>query len=109
MAELPDVTDTNFDEQVLQSPIPVIVDFWGEHCPPCRVIAPILADCASEYAGRVKIVQLNSDENGETMVRYHVMALPTVLAFVRGEVVSQLNGARPKKDFVAMIEAALGG
>jgi thioredoxin len=107
MAELHDVTDECFDAEVIQSDIPVLVDFWGEHCPPCRAIAPILRDLAAAYAGRVKIVKLDSDENGNSMTRFQVLSLPTVLAFSGGQVVGQLSGARPKKDFQALIDRAL--
>lgn len=107
MAEVVDVTDQTFEREVVESDIPVIVDFWGEHCPPCRQISPMLRDFAGEYAGRVKIVKVNSDENGETMVRYQVMALPTILAFSGGQVIGQIVGARPKKDFKEIIERAL--
>lgn len=107
MSEVYDVTDQTFEREVIESDIPVIVDFWGEHCPPCRVISPILRDFAGEYDGRVKIVKLNSDENGDTMIRYQVMALPTILAFCAGQVVAQIVGARPKKDFKEIIERAL--
>jgi thioredoxin 1 len=108
MAELHDVTDESFDRDVIESDLPVLVDFWGEHCPPCRAIAPILRELATQYSGRLKIVKLNSDENGNTMVRFQVLSLPTVLAFCGGRVVGQLNGARPRKDFQALIERALG-
>lgn len=107
MADLPDVTDASFESEVVAADVPVLVDFWGEHCAPCRVIAPILAELASEYAGRVRIVRLDSDQNGEAMVKYHVMALPTVLAFAGGRVVGQISGARKKKDFADLIERAL--
>ena len=82
MAELGDVTDQSFDQEVIQSDIPVIVDFWGEHCAPCKVISPILSELAGQYQGRIKVVKLDSDTNGATMVRFHVMALPTVLLLV---------------------------
>ena len=108
MAELLDVTDQSFESEVLRCEEPVIVDFWGEHCPPCRVISPILRELADDFAGRVKIVKLNSDENGETMIRFQVMALPTILAFSGGEVVGQITGSRPKRDFVELVERALG-
>lgn len=107
MAELLEVTDESFDREVIQSEVPVVVDFWGEHCAPCRVIAPILRELAARYDGRVKIVKLDSDSNGDTMVRYQVLALPTVLAFANGTVVGQLNGSRPRRDFEDLIERAL--
>ena len=98
--EIHDVTDQTFEREVIHSKIPVIVDFWGEHCPPCRVISPILRDIADEYAGRVKIVKLNSDENGDTMIRYQVMALPTILAFSGGQVVGQISAERTCREVV---------
>ena len=107
MAELLDVTDQSFESEVLRSEVPVIVDFWGEHCPPCRAVSPILREIAEDFAGRVKIVKLNSDENGETMTRFQVMALPTILAFSAGQVVGQITGSRPKKDFVELVERAM--
>jgi len=107
LTEVRDVTDQSFEREVIESEIPVIVDFWGEHCPPCRAISPMLADLAGDYAGRVKIVKLNSDENGDTMIRFRVMALPTILAFAGGQVIGQIVGARPKKDFQEIIERAL--
>lgn len=108
MADLQDVTDATFDAEVIASEIPVIVDFWGEHCAPCRRIAPILHELAGEYAGRVKIVKIDSDSNGQSMVRFGVMALPTVLAFRGGQVVGQITGARKKADFADLIDNALG-
>lgn len=107
MAELHDVDDSSFESEVIESEIPVLVDFWGEHCPPCRAIAPILRELADRYSGRVKVVRLDSDENGSTMVRFQVLALPTVLAFSGGQVVGQLSGARPRKDFQALVERLL--
>lgn len=108
MAGLLDVNDESFEREVLGSDVPVLVDFWGEHCPPCRVIAPILEQLADEFAGKLKVVKLDSDENGATMIRYHVMSLPTVLAFAEGQVVGQITGSRPKKDFVELAQRALG-
>lgn len=97
------MTDQSFPHEVLESPLPVLVDFWGDHCPACRQISPILSDLASEYQGRLRIVKLHAAENAVTSARYGVRAMPTVLAFSRGEVVGQLVGARPKTAFVEMI------
>lgn len=107
MGELHDVTDQSFEQEVLRSEFPVLVDFWGEHCPACRQISPILQDCAEHFSGRVKIVKLHTGENTNTMNRYRVMALPTVLAFANGQVIGQLTGARSKQDFRELIERAL--
>jgi len=103
LAELHDVTDQSFSRDVLESPLPVLVDFWGDHCPACRQISPILSDLAREYEGRLRIVKLHAAENAATSARYGVLAMPTILAFSRGQVVGQLVGARPKAAFVEMI------
>ena len=104
MAELVDVTEANFDEEVLQSETPALVDFWGDHCPACRQISPILKELADEHAGRIKIVKLHAAENPALSARYGVLSMPTVLGFSSGEVVGQLVGARPKSAFEELIE-----
>ncbi len=109
MAELLDVNDADFDESVVRAALPVLVDFWGEHCPSCRAISPILHELAAEYAGRVTILKLHTGENSRAMAHYRVMALPTVLAFAKGRVVGQITGARPKAVFRELVERALLG
>ena len=104
MAELQDVTDQNFDQEVLQSELPTIIDFWAEWCAPCRAIAPIVKDLASQYDGKVKVVKMNIDENPGTPGKYGVRAIPTVLAFKGGNVVEQITGAKPRKAFEEMAE-----
>ncbi|HEX5066440.1 MAG TPA: thioredoxin domain-containing protein [Myxococcota bacterium] len=104
MAELADVTDGSFAREVLESPLPVLVDFWGDHCAACRQISPVLRDLAAEYAGRVRIVKMHAAENPSSAGRFGVRAMPTVLVFSRGQVVGQLVGARPKAAFVEAIE-----
>ena len=104
MAEISDVTDQEFDSEVLQSDLPVVVDFWAEWCAPCRQIAPIVKELADEYDGRVKIVKMNVDESPQVPGKYNVRAIPTVLAFQGGQVVSQLTGARPKAAFEEMLD-----
>jgi thioredoxin 1 len=107
VAELRDVTDQTFAAEVLDAGVPALVDFWGDHCPACRQISPILRDLAAEYEGRVRIVKVHAAENPSTATRYGVRAMPTVLAFAGGQVVGQRVGARPKADFVAMISDLL--
>jgi thioredoxin 1 len=102
-----DVSDASFEAEVLHSEIPVVLDFWAEWCGPCRAISPILKQLAEEYAGRVKVVKINVDENPQTAGRYGVRAIPTVLAFQGGQVVQQLQGARPKAAFDEMIQKLL--
>ena len=90
------VTDETFDREVLQSPRPVIVEYWAQWCGPCRQVAPVLEAIASEHAGRVDVVKLNTDENPATTQRYQVLAIPTVAVFSGGQVVKQVLGARSK-------------
>lgn len=107
MADIAEITDQNFEAEVLKSDKPVIVDFWAEWCAPCRQIAPIIKELDGEYGDRVKIFKMNVDESPSTPGQYHVRAIPTVLAFQNGEVVEQLQGARPKRVFEEMITKLL--
>jgi thioredoxin 1 len=91
------VTDTTFAAEVLASPLPVLVDFTADWCPPCRMIAPVLAEVAAERGDALKVVSLNVDENPETQAAYGVLAMPTLMLFRGGEPVRTLVGARPKR------------
>lgn len=108
MAELHDVTDQTFQQEVIAAGTPVLVDFWGDHCPACRQISPILQGLAAEYQGRARIVKVHAAENPKSANQYGVRAMPTILAFKNGRVVGQMVGARPKAAFVEMIERAIG-
>ena len=107
MAQILDVTDANFEREVLKSETPVLIDFWAEWCAPCRVIAPIVKELAASYDGKVKITKMNIDENQATPGKYGVRAIPTVLAFKNGSVVGQLTGARPKSAFEELVQKLL--
>ena len=107
MAEIAEVTDQNFEADVLQSDTPVIVDFWAEWCAPCRQIAPIIGAIADEYGDQVKVLKMNIDDSPQTPGKYGVRAIPTVLAFKGGQVVQQLQGARPKSAFDEMVSSLL--
>ena len=104
MAAVADVTDQNFEAEVLQSKMPVIVDFWAEWCGPCRVIAPIVKDLATRYGDKVKVVKMNVDENQNIPAKYSVRSIPLVLAIKDGVVVDQLLGSKPKEAFEQLVK-----
>ena len=90
------VTDASFEAEVLKNSKPVIVDYWAEWCGPCRMIAPVLEEIASEYGEKIDVVKLNVDENPAVAQRYQILAIPTLNVFQNGKVVKQIKGAKPK-------------
>jgi thioredoxin 1 len=103
---LPEVTDSNFQAEVLEADKPVLVDFWAPWCGPCRIVAPHLEELAAERED-ISIVKLNTDDNPNTAARYNVMSIPTLLLFKHGEVAHQIIGALPKQRLLQEIEPAL--
>ncbi len=101
------VTDATFDVEVRKSPIPVVVDFWAEWCGPCRMIGPALEELATEYAGRVKIVKVNVDENPDSPATLGVRGIPALFLFKDGQVVSTSRGAAPKAALANWIQSAI--
>jgi len=101
------VTEQSFEKEVLQSATPVLVDFWAAWCGPCRAIAPIIEQLATEYAGRLKVVKLDVDDNGEISIRYGVMNIPTLLLFKGGNVVERWIGVQPKPALMTRIQPHL--
>ncbi len=102
-----EVNDKNFATEVLQSDLPVLVDFWATWCGPCKSIGPVVEDLSREYAGRIKVTKLNVDENPATPGQYGVRGIPTLILFKEGKVLEQIVGAVPKTRLTAMIEKAL--
>jgi thioredoxin 1 len=101
------VTDDNFENEVLQSSAPVLVDYWAEWCGPCKMIAPVLDEIAGEYQGRVKIAKLNIDDNPNTPPRYGIRGIPTLMLFKDGEVEATKVGAVSKSQLTAFIDSNL--
>ena len=94
------VTAANFNDLVLKSATPVLVDFWAEWCGPCRAVAPILEEISNEYSEKIKIVKLNTDEEGAIAMKYGINSIPTMNVFVGGQVVKSIVGAKPKPALV---------
>jgi thioredoxin 1 len=105
--KLPDVTDADFQNEVLESDKPVLVDFWAPWCGPCRVVHPILEEISAERSNELRIVSLNVDENQQTAVRYQVLSIPTLILFRDGAEAKRVVGALPKKRLEAELEPAL--
>jgi thioredoxin 1 len=101
------VEDSTWDADVMKSAELVMVDFWAVWCGPCQMVAPIVEELAKEYAGKLKVRKLNTDENPEVAGRYQVMSIPTILFFRNGQVVEKLVGARPKRQFKEVIDTLL--
>lgn len=101
------VNDSDFDQMVLQSKTPVLVDFWAEWCGPCRMVAPVVEELAGEYEGKITVAKLNVDENPKIASQYGIMSIPTLLIFKDGAPVSNIVGFRPKVELQRNIDAVL--
>lgn len=101
------VNDENFEEEVINSPLPVLVDFWATWCPPCELIAPIVEEIAQEYGGRLKVCKFNLEQDTKTPSKYGIMSIPTLFIFEGGEVKEQIVGYVPKQHIVEKIGAVI--
>ena len=98
------ITNANFESEVLQSDIPVLVDFWANWCGPCKMLAPTIAEIAKEYEGKVKVCKLNIDDDASIAIKYGVVSIPTVVLFKNGEVTDKSVGYVPKANIEAMLK-----
>jgi thioredoxin 1 len=101
------VSDASFDGDILKSQVPVLVDFWAPWCGPCRSVAPIVDDLATQYAGKIKVAKVNVDESTEIAMRYQITSIPTFILFKNGEVADRALGALPRSEFVKLIDRNL--
>jgi len=99
-----EITDGSFEQEVLQSSIPVLVDFWAPWCGPCRAIAPVIDELSAEYAGKLKVAKCNVDENPNTPARFGIRAIPTLILFKNGTVTEQITGAVAKSQIAAAVD-----
>jgi thioredoxin 1 len=100
-------TDANFEQEVLKSEKPVLVDFWAPWCGPCRAVGPVVEDLAEAYKGRVKVGKINIDDNPKTATTYGVMSIPTLILFNKGDIMDKLIGLSPKERLEGLIKKAL--
>jgi thioredoxin len=103
-----EVTDNNFQAEVIESEVPVLVDFWAPWCGPCRMVAPVVEEIAEERGDALKVVKLNIDENQNTAVQFNVMSIPTLMLFRNGEVAKTVIGAYPKRKLEQELEPSIG-
>ncbi len=98
-------SDSNFEQEVIKSEVPVLVDFWAEWCMPCRMLGPVIEKLAKDYTGKVKVGKLDTDANREVAIKYSINSIPTVILFKNGQVQQKFVGLRPERDFKEALDA----
>lgn len=101
------ITDTNFNEEVISSKTPVLIDFWAEWCGPCKMLGPVIEEVAQEFEGKVKVGKLNVDDNQKTAAHFGIRSIPTLLLFKGGELVNQMVGVQPKNKLIDILNNVL--
>ncbi len=107
MSDVNQVTDATFEQEVLKASTPVLIDFWAPWCGPCKAIAPLVEELSKEYAGKLKVVKMNVDDNPGTPSRYNVRGIPNLILFKNGQVADQIVGAVPKAQLIKAITAVV--
>ncbi len=107
MSNIPEVCDSNFNEEVLQSSVPAVVDFWASWCGPCRMLSPLVEELSQEYSGKIKIVKMNTDDNPSTPSKYMIISIPTLIFFKNGKPVDQLVGVQSKNEIKKHLDRLL--
>ena len=102
-----EISDSNFESEVVNSDLPVLIDFWAPWCGPCRAIAPLVEEISSSYAGKIKVGKMNVDENQSTTMKFGIRSIPTLIMFKGGEAVDQIIGAVPKSEIERVVEKSL--
>lgn len=103
-----EITDANFSKEVLESNVPMLVDFWAVWCGPCKIIAPVVEELAAEYQGKLKVGKLDVDNNPETSVKFGIRSIPTLMIFKKGKVMEQIIGAMPKRNLLDKLQPHMG-
>jgi len=103
MSDLLELTDANFDQEVLKSELPVLIDFWAVWCGPCKMVAPVVEDIAREYDGKLKVGKLDVDNNRQIAMNYNIRSIPTIMLFKNGEIAEVMVGAAPKAQILSKI------
>jgi thioredoxin 1 len=104
MSEHIEITDANFEEEVLKSPVPVLLDFWASWCGPCRMIAPVIDQLAQEYSGKIKVGKVNVDEEGGLATKHGIVSIPTLVVYQGGNIANQKVGALPKQEIEGLFK-----